>query len=173
MKNLLVILGLVVFLGGSLLAQDSLQVKNQYRYKKADKNAVQGQSQMKHGIGFVDENGDGYNDNAPDHDGDGIPNGMDEDYNGAKARKGNHARGFVDADGDGINDNAMDADGDGIPNGQDPDFVRPQDGSGQMNKYGRGKGMKGNGNGSQRGSGMGSGDCDGTGPKGKGQRGGK
>ena len=29
---------------------------------------------------FVDENGDGINDLAPDADGDGIPNGMDEDY---------------------------------------------------------------------------------------------
>ncbi len=30
--------------------------------------------------GFVDENGDGFNDLAPDADGDGIPNGMDPDY---------------------------------------------------------------------------------------------
>ena len=30
--------------------------------------------------GFVDENGDGYNDLAPDADGDGIPNGLDSDY---------------------------------------------------------------------------------------------
>ena len=29
---------------------------------------------------FVDENGDGINDLAPDADGDGIPNGEDEDY---------------------------------------------------------------------------------------------
>jgi len=172
MKNLLIILSLVAFLSGSLFAQDSLQTKNQYRYKKANKNAVQGQSQMKHGVGFVDENGDGYNDNAPDADGDGIPNGMDEDYSGSKARKGNHAKGFVDADGDGINDNALDADGDGIPNGKDPDFVRSQDGSGKMNGRG-GKGMKGNRSGSQNGSGMGNGNCDGNGPKGKGKRGGR
>lgn len=32
------------------------------------------------GFGFVDENGDGYNDLAPDADGDGIPNGLDPDY---------------------------------------------------------------------------------------------
>ncbi len=47
------------------------------------------------GVGFVDLNGDGINDNAPDADGDGIPNGQDPDYvraqdgtgsrNGAKA----------------------------------------------------------------------------------------
>ncbi len=29
---------------------------------------------------YIDENGDGFNDLAPDADGDGIPNGMDEDY---------------------------------------------------------------------------------------------
>ncbi len=32
------------------------------------------------GINFIDADGDGYNDNAPDHDGDGIPNGMDDDF---------------------------------------------------------------------------------------------
>jgi hypothetical protein len=30
--------------------------------------------------GFVDEDGDGINDNARDHDGDGIPNGKDPDW---------------------------------------------------------------------------------------------
>ena len=29
---------------------------------------------------FVDEDGDGFNDLAPDDDGDGIPNGLDPDY---------------------------------------------------------------------------------------------
>jgi hypothetical protein len=32
------------------------------------------------GANFVDLNGDGFNDNASDHDGDGIPNGLDADY---------------------------------------------------------------------------------------------
>ncbi len=32
------------------------------------------------GHGFVDEDGDGINDLAPDHDGDGIPNGQDSDW---------------------------------------------------------------------------------------------
>ena len=32
------------------------------------------------GTNFVDLDGDGFNDNAPDHDGDGIPNGLDPDY---------------------------------------------------------------------------------------------
>ena len=29
---------------------------------------------------FIDENGDGFNDLAPDHDGDGIPNSLDEEW---------------------------------------------------------------------------------------------
>ncbi len=34
-----------------------------------------------HGVcRFIDENGDGFNDLAPDDDGDGIPNGMDPDW---------------------------------------------------------------------------------------------
>jgi hypothetical protein len=127
-----------------------------------------------HGAGFVDENGDGYNDNAPDHDGDGIPNGMDEDYISLNPNAGNGARGFVDEDGDGINDNFQDADADGIPNCEDPDYVKPQDGTG--NKFGQlkgkrqgqiGRGFKGAGSG----QGTGTGECDETGPKGKGQRG--
>ena len=32
------------------------------------------------GTNFIDLDGDGFNDNAPDHDGDGIPNGLDPDY---------------------------------------------------------------------------------------------
>ncbi len=87
---------------------------------------------------------------------------------GKKANKG-----FVDVNGDGINDNALDADGDGIPNGQDADFVRPQDGSGSKNMFGKGSGKKGlgtgNGTGICDGTGLGSGNgsgtgvCDGTG----------
>lgn len=86
---------------------------------------------IQHGKHFVDANGDGYNDNAPDADGDGIPNGQDPDYQKNPAAAGNHQRRFVDANGDGFNDLAPDADGDGIPNGQDPDYQRPGDGTGQ------------------------------------------
>jgi hypothetical protein len=174
MKHLMIIFSLVaVFLTGGLFAQESLaeEKEKQSRYNNQTKNANQVQTKGQHGSGFVDENGDGYNDNAPDEDGDGIPNGKDEDYDGVKARKGSNAKGFVDTDGDGINDNALDDDKDGIPNGQDDDFVRPQDGSGRMNKSGNGQGngMKGN----VDGSGMGTGDCDGTGPKGSAKKGGK
>ncbi len=95
----------------------------------------------KHGIQFVDENGDGYNDNAPDHDGDGIPNGLDPDYQGARRMGG--ARGFVDLDGDGINDNR------GGRRGAMGTAVGP-----------RGQGMN------RAGAALRSGTCDGTGPKG-------
>lgn len=55
---------------------------------------------------FVDENNDGYNDNAPDHDGDGIPNALDPDWKKLqKERKRARNRKFIDLDGDGINDN--------------------------------------------------------------------
>lgn len=115
---------------------------------------------IQHGAGFVDQNGDGYNDMAPDHDHDGIPNGQDPDYKGGKMHRGHGGmRGFIDLNGDGINDRAMDSDGDGIPNGKDPDFKRPMDGSGR--KMGMGKGM---GYGLKDGQGYGV--CDGTGPKG-------
>ncbi len=155
MKNLLAIFGLVaVFFASNVFAQDSLQVQNQYR------NGHRFQAGTDQGVkGFVDLNGDGYNDNAPDADGDGIPNGMDPDYTGSKMHNGNSNAGFVDLDGDGINDNAIDSDGDGIPNGQDPDFVRPEDGTGRQLGKGR---MQGGASG----SGMGTGECDGTGPKG-------
>jgi hypothetical protein len=170
MKSLFSVLSvLAIFLASNLYAQDSSQdpSKEQYRNKNRTKTATQNQPKNQNKTGFVDENGDGYNDNAPDHDGDGIPNGRDEDYTGSKNRKGNSSKGFVDADGDGVNDNALDADGDGIPNGQDSDFIRPQDGTGRKNQssYGKKKGTKG--------TGIGTGECDGTGPKGNQKRGGK
>lgn len=45
--------------------------------------------------------------------------------------------GFIDENGDGINDLARDSDNDGVPNCIDPDWVRPQNGTGYMNRYGR------------------------------------
>jgi len=89
---------------------------------------------IEHGNNFVDEDGDGYNDNAPDADGDGIPNGQDEDYVPA-GNGGYGGGGFVDEDGDGFNDNAPDTDGDGIPNGQDEDYVPAGDGSGGVGRF--------------------------------------
>ena len=140
MKKITTILSLaLIFLVGNLFAQDDTAQKNQYR--KGNTNQV----------GFIDDNEDGYNDNAADHDGDGIPNGMDTDYTGAKNRKGNSSKGFVDGNGDGINDNAADHDGDGIPNGRDGDFVRTQDGSGNMRSSANGGGTGSNSKGNKRG----------------------
>jgi hypothetical protein len=45
--------------------------------------------------GFLDEDGDGFNDLAPDADGDGIPNGLDPDYTPSGDGQG---RGWVDGD---------------------------------------------------------------------------
>lgn len=108
--------------------------------------------------GFIDEDGDGFNDRAQDHDGDGIPNGQDPDYEPMGSGKGKGAKGFIDENGDGLNDWAQDADGDGIPNGQDPDYEKPQDGSGRKlgnggwNEDGQGGGSGNKGAGSGKGN---------------------
>ncbi|MBN1638015.1 MAG: hypothetical protein JW866_03550 [Ignavibacteriales bacterium] len=65
-------------------------------------------NQNNQGNNFIDLDGDGYNDNAPDHDGDGIPNGLDPDYNPQKHQWGKKK--FVDLDGDGIDDNILNED---------------------------------------------------------------
>jgi hypothetical protein len=85
---------------------------------------------------------------------------------------------FIDEDGDGFNDLAPDADGDGIPNGMDEDYVKPEDGTGNMFRFGRNadalvkafgeavtKAMNGNGHGYGLGDGSGTGEgpADGTG----------
>jgi hypothetical protein len=64
-----------------------------------------GEKGRRHKRMFVDKNGDGYNDNAPDHDNDGIPNGLDPDYTGLKRKNKNSIKSYIDRDGDGINDN--------------------------------------------------------------------
>ncbi|MBN2282011.1 MAG: hypothetical protein JXQ65_15620 [Candidatus Marinimicrobia bacterium] len=92
--------------------------------------------------GFTDENADGFNDNAIDSDGDGIPDFHDTD-----------SPNFIDENGDGYNDNARDSDGDGIPNVFDEDFVKGA---------GMGEGRKGGFNRNADGT-KGAGTCDGTG----------
>jgi len=82
-----------------------------------DQNGVQ---PIQHGPRFVDEDGDGFNDLAPDHDNDGIPNGQDPDWSKpmdgsgnkgqsgfgkGRAQRGQNGKGFIDADGDGVCDN--------------------------------------------------------------------
>ena len=89
---LIYIIVLGAFALSSSNAQDSVKVEN----KEQEKEKTQ------HGPKFVDEDGDGFNDNAPDHDGDGIPNGLDPDYKRPGKEK---KKKFVDLDGDGIDDN--------------------------------------------------------------------
>lgn len=80
-------LGIFWFWGNTALAQDSTSVGN---------------NNSPHDQHFVDLNGDGYNDNAPDHDGDGIPNALDPDFKKGHGMGRHHP--FRDLDGDGIND---------------------------------------------------------------------
>ena len=148
----LLVAGLFVF-SANIIAQDSNAVKTKNQIKTKTNNGKQ--TEKMHGHKFVDEDGDGYNDNAPDDDGDGIPNGLDEDY------MGSGKKGFVDLDGDGINDNASGAKnarrGIGMGKNKNQNSVRPQngnvsgagnnDGSGNSGETGRvrkGKGGKGN-----------------------------
>ena len=73
---------------------------------------------------FTDADGDGINDNAPDHDGDGVVNHLDPDHSPLGDGRGHGAGGmFRDENGDGIHDLAADDDGDGVPNGQDEDYA--------------------------------------------------
>ncbi len=89
------------------------------------------------GVGFfVDEDGDGFNDNAPDADGDGIPNGMDEDF----VRP-------MDGSGSGFGGGVCDSTGTG--------------GNGGGNGWGPGDGNGNGGIGPGDGTGHGPGDCTG------------
>ena len=131
------------FLTNVILGQDSTKIT------KDDNSKVDAKE---HGQKFVDIDGDGYNDNAPDHDGDGIPNGLDEDY--VKLKKGQLPE-YIDLDGDGINDNQL------IKRNTRHQMyhykggdlnLKPQDGSNKDNEGPNGK-TKGKGSGNGRGGG--------------------
>ncbi|MCF8373877.1 MAG: hypothetical protein K9H64_19800 [Bacteroidales bacterium] len=72
-----------------------------FLHAQTDTSKVQPKQQHKQS--FVDKDGDGYNDNAPDDDGDGIPNGLDPDYKKGKKKRFGQSN-YVDLNGDGIND---------------------------------------------------------------------
>ena len=97
----------ILLLTVSLYAQDTTKVKSQTKAQEKAQNEVQQkmQNNIQHGRNFVDENGDGYNDNAPDHDGDGIPNGLDPDYKRNRIKMQQQELPYIDLNGDGINDN--------------------------------------------------------------------
>ncbi|MFZ1289629.1 MAG: hypothetical protein WAR79_06050 [Melioribacteraceae bacterium] len=135
-----IMLSIIVF-NSTTFAQDSNAVRNQNQIKEKVNNGKQ--TQKLHGRNFVDEDGDGYNDNAPDHDGDGIPNGLDEDYNG------NGKNSFVDLDGDGINDNSTNGNGYGARKGLN-------------SNHGLNKNSVGAQNGNVNGAGNNTGNTDGT-----------
>ena len=90
---------------------------------------------------YMDADGDGVNDNAPDTDGDGVINPLDDDYAPQGNARGQGAHGvFLDENGDGINDLAPDADGDGVPNHLDADYERVPQGSAEAKGNGMGQG---------------------------------
>lgn len=64
---------------------------------------------------FVDKNNDGYNDNAPDSDGDGIPNCIDSDYKCSKMQKGEKCQ--ADMKKNGMKENAAKHNGKGNKKG--------------------------------------------------------
>ena len=126
--------------------------------------ATQAQTCEGNGTNFVDLNGDGFNDNAPDHDDDGIPNGLDEDYiknpqDGSGYQKGKPGE---DA-GSGMAQNKTKT--------KSQKFNRLQASNGNLhqNRVGAQGSMNGSGAGVCDGSGggaAGTGVCDGTGPHG-------
>ena len=65
------------------------QIDSGFNPTASPRPAVQGAGGRKHRKArfFRDEDGDGFNDNAPDHDGDGIPNGLDPDWPGGRRGK--------------------------------------------------------------------------------------
>ena len=100
MKKLFVLVGLIIIFGGVLNARAQDSLKSTVKKEKTKMGHKQmGHKQMPHKMPFVDADGDGYNDNAPDDDGDGIPNSLDPDY-----VKEKHKKGFRDMNGDGIDD---------------------------------------------------------------------
>ena len=112
----------------TLFAQDSTKIKS---------------SNTQHGQHFIDEDGDGYNDNAPDHDNDGIPNGLDPDWQKEKGQEGNKKRWrYIDLDGDGINDN--------LQTGQKTDTPDYQNRQEQQQKGSSIDGEENRGNGKQK-----------------------
>jgi len=125
----------------SLFAYGSLNAQEKIQDTAKVKNKIQEKEKIKHGPRFVDEDGDGFNDNAPDHDGDGIPNGLDPDYQG----KGKKKR-FIDLDGDGINDNVakdgtqMKQRGFGPKGKSSKQGIMPQDGTGKQKGKGKNSG---------------------------------
>lgn len=116
----LIALTALVFLTPDMDAQDTVrsiervtrqQAEQQTRQQAEQQTRQQTEQQTRQRTQqFVDLDGDGYNDHAPDHDGDGIPNRLDPDW---KKRKRTGQPRFIDLNGDGINDNLQGEQGNG------------------------------------------------------------
>ncbi len=139
MKRIIFIL-MAFFVGSlwfsqALYAQDSTQSKHN---KMRQRNRLQ----------FVDKNGDGYNDLLPDHDGDGIPNSLDPDWQKMHKKGGHKKRArFIDLDGDGINDLLFSGEGKNKQSpamgGRQPAAAMGDQGKHkQKGRHGQGKGRK-------------------------------
>lgn len=103
MKNFLSILGLVILfiITTNIFAQETdkehkkeqnqvkeqtkaatmIQTKEQNQVKNQTKTEIKVQTMGQHRVNFVDDDGDGINDNALNDCRDGIPNGKDTDFN--------------------------------------------------------------------------------------------
>ncbi|MBZ0180527.1 MAG: hypothetical protein K8F36_14675 [Melioribacteraceae bacterium] len=96
MKTIFTIFWLVLVSGTYFAQADTTKQKNTDEQGQKMRNM--------HTRFFVDLDGDGFNDNAPDHDGDGIPNGLDPDYKRMMENFRKRNMRYIDLDGDGIND---------------------------------------------------------------------
>ncbi len=137
------ILGYISMIAGCWLITDSVSAQDSTKKDITPEKQVQQQNQERNREqhNFVDKDGDGYNDNAPDHDGDGIPNGLDPDYK-VLQQQGQEDE-FVDADGDGIDDRL-------VKQGKEKKLqkrqkkgqksgLQPQDGTGKQQRKGKGR----------------------------------
>jgi len=123
-------------------SQEKAQIKTGLKAKgETQQNKVQAKPEFQHRnrVSFIDENGDGINDRAKDHDGDGVPNGQDPDWVKPGDGTGNKAQNKKGAAEGYAYQLARDDDGDGVPNGQDPDWVKPEDGSGYQGQHKNGQ----------------------------------
>jgi hypothetical protein len=134
--------------------------------------AVQAQTCDGTGTNFIDLDSDGFNDNAPDHDGDGIPNGLDADYVKNSQDGSGYQNGELgENEGQGMAQNKT------MTKSQKFNRLQSFEGNMFQKRLGALGSMNGSGAGVCDGSGSGmaggSGVCDGTGPHGGQKRGGK
>jgi hypothetical protein len=137
--------------------------------------ATQAQTCDGTGSHFIDLNGDGFNDNAPDHDGDGIPNGLDPDWIKYAQDGTGYQLGSLGAN-QGIGMAQTKTMTKAMTKTQKFNKVQAFEGNMFQKRLGALGGSSGSGAGVCDGSGggsAGSGICDGTGPNGTQRRGGK